>query len=136
MKSLEEISELSLDELEQMADQSTMSAPEGLKERLSQQTMLMDFLSQNDSHPIVGHRRVGAFVRWSAAACLVLLICVGTGLSLSARPKDTFSDPALAYAQVEEAFSLISSKMEKGVEMMEELEPAIETTNRLINKLY
>ena len=50
-------------------------------------------------------------------------------------PKDTFTDPMLAYAQIEHTFSYIESKMEKGLEIAAEAEPSLEKTNRIINSI-
>lgn len=57
----------------------------------------------------------------AAAAGLALL------LALPSQPKDTFDDPAMAYAQVEKAFAMISQKMETGLETAQKAEEPIET---------
>ena len=53
----------------------------------------------------------------AAAAVALLLILPRTGQS---QLKDTYDDPELAYAQIEETFKLISSKMADGVALAAE----------------
>ena len=48
----------------------------------------------------------------SAAACLAVIVCTGIALHSSyGAPKDTFTDPAMAYAEAEKALMSISEKM-------------------------
>ena len=61
-------------------------------------------------------------VRWIpyagiAAAIIVVVLAVG---NRDRELIDTFDDPALAYAQVEDAFNQISSKMARGIEIASE----------------
>lgn len=56
-----------------------------------------------------------------AAASLGALLVIPSG------PKDTFSDPALAYAEVERTFEYISKKIDKGTEIAAKAEAPVET---------
>ena len=61
-------------------------------------------------------------VRWIpyagiAAAIIVVVLAIG---NKDRELIDTFDDPALAYAQVEDAFNQISSKMARGIEIASE----------------
>ena len=68
-------------------------------------------------------------LRWSvpvfAAAALALLLAVPS------RPKDTFNDPALAYAEVERTFAFISQKIDKGAEIAAKAEEPIESLKNI-----
>lgn len=47
----------------------------------------------------------------SAAACLAVIVGTGIALSSYGAPKDTYTDPAMAYAEAEKALMTISEKM-------------------------
>lgn len=68
-------------------------------------------------------------LRWAvpafAAAALALLLAVPS------RPKDTFNDPALAYAEVERTFAYISQKIDKGVEIAAKAEEPVSTIKNI-----
>ena len=51
---------------------------------------------------------------------------------MSDEPKDTFDDPKQAYAELERTMSLISSKMQQGMELASEAVPVIEM-DRIVN---
>ena len=59
---------------------------------------------------------------------------MGLILAIPSQPKDTFSDPELAYAEIEKTFLYISSKMDRGLEIASEAEPVLETANNAINR--
>ena len=59
----------------------------------------------------------------ATAASVVLLAGIGFSIAgFSDDPKDTFTDPYLAYAQIEETLAMISEGMKKGIDMAQESE--------------
>ena len=67
-------------------------------------------------------------LRWAVpafAAALALLLAVPS------RPKDTFNDPALAYAEVERTFAYISQKIDKGAEIAAKAEEPVSTIKNI-----
>ncbi|GEM_PF-303651 len=76
-------------------------------------------------------------VAWAFAA-LAIIAAVGVGI-LNRRPsapQDTFSDPMLAYAELEKTFNKISSKIDQGMELARSSEPEFEKVEKIINKKY
>lgn len=71
-------------------------------------------------------RTLGRVLAWAvpavAAACVALIVALP-----SPRPKDTFDDPQLAYAELERTFAMIAQKIDKGAELAIKAEPPIET---------
>lgn len=61
----------------------------------------------------------------------VALASLALILALSFRTKDTFDDPSVAYAQVQETFTLISQKIEKGLDMAQKAEEPIDKINTI-----
>lgn len=134
MRSIEEIEGLSLEELEAIASDSRVEAPEGLQERIAAGLAAAEELdaeeldSEEHSKPVTSHRTIWAM---AAAACAALVIAV----SLPRQPKDTFDDPALAYAEIERTFAYISSKMDKGVTFAEEAESYLGRSSEVIARM-
>ncbi len=76
-------------------------------------------------------------VAWAFAAVAVIAV-VGVGI-LNRRPsapQDTFSDPMMAYAELEKTFNKISSKVDQGMELARSTEPEFEKVEKIINKKY
>ena len=65
-----------------------------------------------------------------AAAIIVVVMAIG---NRDRELIDTFDDPALAYAQVEDAFKQISEKMVRGVEIASETGSAADN-NESVNQ--
>lgn len=82
-----------------------------------------------------GSRRHARFLAPSLAA-----VAAAVALALVLAPgrlRDTYDDPMLAYAEIEKAFSYISSQVDRGMDMVEETGPVFETAEsvfRTINK--
>jgi hypothetical protein len=101
MKSVKEIEKLPLEDLIEVASNETIKVPEGLYDRLAQDV----------DREVSGNR----WFKIAGAAAIVILV-VGLGLlKFENEPKDTFSDPYLAYAELEKAFEMVSEGMQKGI---------------------
>ena len=129
---MKEMENMSIKELEAIALDSSIQVPDGFGQNIRQGIDTLAFLEgASSSRP----RRI--WYAASIAASLELLVGIGLGVNgYMNRPKDTFSDPHQAYAMLEESFSLISSKMDKGVaSLTHETEAVLTKTNEIIDKL-
>ena len=115
MKSVNDIEKLSLEDLERISLDESMEVPADLEFKILDRTL--------------GQRADGAMGPWfgrltnrtsvriiGIAASLVII--AGIGFAWLNRPKplnDTFDDPMLAYAAVEEALNKMASTVEVGV---------------------
>ena len=109
MKTLDEISRLSADDLERIGSDESIPVPEDLEVRL------------------LGRSPERA---WYIAAAAALLIGVGVSGYLGLQqPKDTFEDPYLAYAAVEKVLGKMSGTMQHGAAKVAESEAVIDKIN-------
>ena len=114
MKSIEEIEKMNLEELERTADDTGVPVPEDLKAGLDG---VIDSLELVDRAVERHERRRIIYGICTAAVCLQVFIFAGL-MQLRGRnaPVDTFDDPELAYAMVQEALGQVSMNMRKGVD--------------------
>ena len=106
MKRIEDIEKLSAEDWERIGADESIPVPEDLQVRLP--------------------RRRHAAV-WSIAASVA--VAAGIGLTATLRtpePKDTFSDPYLAYAAIEQAFGRMGEAVSQGAVILEKQETAID----------
>ncbi|MBP5486933.1 MAG: hypothetical protein J6Y06_04830, partial [Bacteroidales bacterium] len=104
MKTIDEIEKLSMEDLERISADESIIVPDGLESRVFQ---------PKDNRP-----------RWwtaiSIAASLIVLAGIGLAWYNRSKPlEDTFDDPALAYAMVEETLAKMSQNLEIGVKSVE-----------------
>lgn len=121
-------------ELKGIAEDSSITVPPGLKGEIEASLNTLAFLGEKPS----GRLRPAAYII-SAAASLAVLVGIGLGVSSSIRdnriPEDTFTDPYLAYAQLEQTFSMISEKMDKGLSIAQGAEEVLAKTNEIMEKI-
>lgn len=139
MKRLVNIEQMDPSSLEAAAAKGDVQVPEDLQERIESAlaaAILADGSEKPDAdarpasleaggaaEPLAGYRG-GRRLRWlplagiAAAAAIALLLVLPRASDASLR--DTYDDPELAYAQVEETFKMISSKMAGGVALAAE----------------
>ena len=92
MKTLEEIENLSLEELEQKAAETAAPVPDGLERRLRQALAARELADAARPRP----------AHWISYASLAVAAAAAAVIALPQRgPKDTFDDPLLVYAEVE-----------------------------------
>lgn len=123
MKSLKDIENMSLEELERASLDERTAVPEGFAERIQISVDAQSIIDEikEDSHP-------GRMVRIVGAAASVAVIA-GIGLGIAQwqnEPKDTFDDPYMAYAELEKAFAIMSGGVQKALAMAEESEAALD----------
>ena len=126
MKTLEEIENLSIEELEQAAAGSAVPVPDGLERGIRQALAARELAQAARPRP----------ARWAPYAALAVAAAAAAVVILPQRgPKDTFDDPRLAYAEVEKAFQTISDKMSVGAELAREARTVSETTLNIIDNI-
>lgn len=129
MKRIEDIIEKDWEELAEAS--RGVDVPEGLEDRLSAAIAAHEATREE---PRIKDRRLIRWLPYSAAAAAAVAAVV-IGLNLYNRPKDTFDDPYLAYAQVEAAFRTISDKMSIGVEYAAEARELSKKPASIMNKI-
>ena len=106
MKRIEDIEKLSAEDLLRIGADESIPLPEDLQVRLP---------------------RPSGARHWSiAAAAAVMVGIAGWSLSRPAEPKDTFDDPYLAYAAVEQALMKTSAKVQTAAQKVYETETVID----------
>lgn len=102
-----------------------INVPDGLGKDLSD---MIDSMDAAEKIVTGGKSRIRRTVTYimGIAAGIVLAAGIWTAVETYRTPEDTFSDPALAYAEVEKALSMISDRMSSGVEKAESAGKAIE----------
>ena len=144
MKSIEEIEKLSIEELEQAAQGTPV--PEGLAERLQSALAAETIMQEKGQPPVVfavlakrrlGKKSAGRLLQIGTVSSLAIAAAIAAVVLLHtpSMPKDTFDDPLLAYAQVEETFQYISSKMSGGVNIVREAGPVAGKPKEIIRKI-
>ena len=102
MKRIQDIEKLTEADWDRIGADESIPVPEDLKVRLP-------------------HRRPVAV--WSVAASVAVAAGIGlTTLLRTPEPKDTFTDPYMAYAAVEQAFSRMGDAVSRGAELIEQKE--------------
>lgn len=159
MKKIEDIENMSLEELERIAEDKTVKAPEHLRgkvmaailaqaaEALTPETQAAEALTSETqaaetatSEPKVSEtlpRRILSFAGYRrpiALAAAAAAACLILFVTVPHQPKDTFDDPMLAYAELEKTLGRISSKLDKGMEIAAQAGPAIEKTTSIYNR--
>lgn len=132
MKSSKDIENMSLEQLEAASMDENISVPDGFASRLEDGLEVLERLTEDESRKDGRVRMVRVL---SAAAAAALL--VGAGLGLSGRqdePEDTFTDPYLAYAELEKAFAIMSGEIHKGLAMAEKSEEIIDRTSSVFSE--
>lgn len=124
MKSMKDIENMSLEQLEAVSMDENIAVPEGFAERLKGDFGTLERLTEEEPQKtgcVMALRMV------SIAAAAALLAGVGFGIARwQNEPKDTFDDPYLAYAELEKAFARVSYGMQRGLAMVEESEAAMD----------
>lgn len=110
MKSIEEIEKLSVEELQRIGADESIPVPGDLSVKFP--------------------RAKAPVALWSTAAAAAVVAAVFVGLdSRSKTPKDTFEDPLLAYAAVENALCKISGSVNNASVKLEEAETTFNKLN-------
>lgn len=128
MKTIEEkihaIQNLDDAALEQLADDAGVVVPTGLGDRIRENLAAAALAETAGAVKTVSPQR-RMFRRILAASLSAAAVLAGLVLLLQrpAGPEDTFDDPALAYASLQQTFEYISEKVRFGAGMAEEALP-------------
>ena len=118
MKTIDEITRLSAEDLEQISLDESIPVPEELSGKVQEAVAKAD-------KAVVRARRL----RWTLPAtgiAAAVAVLVTIGLTRNPEPQDTFDDPYLAYAEVEKVFSRISGAVAYGAEKVNESEQTLD----------
>ena len=131
MKSLKEIEDISLEELETVSQDEAITVPEGFRQRLEAELESQRRLETLKEEP----RKIRLVPVIGVAASVLLLIGIGLGIARwQSEPKDTFTDPYLAYAELEKAFSTMSEGMNKALAMADKSETIIDRATSVFSE--
>lgn len=131
MKSLKEIEDISLEELDAVSQDEAITVPEGFRQRLEDELDAQTKLETMKEEP----RKIRLVPVIGVAASVLLLIGIGLGIARwQSEPKDTFTDPYLAYAELEKAFSTMSEGMNKAIAMADRSEDIIDRTTSVFSE--
>ena len=127
MKSIKDIENMSLEQLEAVSMDESITVPDGFASRMKDGVQTCEVLEHLASDESEDRRKVRTLKIVSVAASVALLAGVGYGTaSWQNQPKDTFDDPYLAYAEIEKAFEKMSTGINKSLAMAGETEVVIE----------
>ena len=132
MKDINEIERLTPEDLERIASDESVRVPADLKASLEALAGASELL---DEAPAASSRRSRGLRAWYWAVPVVAAALVAAVLVFRSQPKDTFSDPYLAYAEVQKAFGQISEKGEAAAAIAGNAVPVMEKTEDLLNRL-
>lgn len=131
MKSLKEIEDISLEQLEAVSQDEAIAVPEGFRQRLEAELDAQIKLETMKEEP----RKIRLAPVIGVAASVLLLIGIGLGIARwQSEPKDTFTDPYLAYAELEKAFSTMSEGMNKALAMADKSETIIDRATSVFSE--
>lgn len=113
MKNIEDIERLTVEELEAISDDAALpSGKAGAREVISKLEI---------AEEVKGRSPRKVYISWISGIAATFIIMLGIGIALQNRgPKDTFDDPALAYAQVQAVLHQISSEVQQGKAAVDE----------------
>lgn len=127
MKKIEDIERMEAEELEAAALKENINIPDGLKGRikatLAAESIIEESKPKRNSLP---------YIAVAAAAAVAAIVAIP---HKSSALQDTYSDPYLAYAKVEETFNTISNKMAAGISLAEDARSAAGKPSEIINKI-
>lgn len=130
MKNLKDIERMSFEELEKVSLDEGVKAPEGLGERLEGGMAGLAAAGEGGKSGTRLRTAIYSFAGAAAALMLALILTGGPGT-----PRDSFDDPMLAYAEVQKSLSLISEKLNKGMDVVQDAAPAMDRPKEIIDKL-
>ena len=148
MKDINEIERLTPEDLERIASDESVRVPADLKASLEALAGAAKVLEDRPAAAGVipglaektlgrksSGRRSQGLRTWYWAVPAVAAALVAAVLVFRSQPKDTFSDPYLAYAEVQKAFGQISEKGEAAAAIAGNAVPVMEKTEDLLNRL-
>ncbi|MDO5321203.1 MAG: hypothetical protein Q4F39_02290 [Bacteroidia bacterium] len=134
MKNLEDIENISFEELERIASDGSIRVPEGLQATVK---AAVEAAAAAEDTKRKAQRRFAWIPYASAFAAVAVCAAIVFIAPVRNTPKDTFEDPAAAYAELEKTFNYIAQKMDKGIQIAETVsQEPLEIMSNTINKTY
>ena len=132
MKTLKEIENISLESLEQIAGDFGISVPKDLRDAVRESVAAAAMGERASSPAPTGYPRRPL---WRPLALLGVAAAalIGVFFVIPRNPEDTYDDPLVAYAKVEETFAYISSQLDRGTQSLRQAEEPLEKVNRIFN---
>lgn len=134
MKELKDIENISFEELERIASDRSIRVPEGLQASVKatvEAAAAAEDAKQKAQRRFAWLPYVSAFAAVAVCAAIIFIAPERNA------PKDTFDDPAAAYAELEKTFNYIAQKMDKGIQMAEAAsQEPLEIMSNTINRTY
>lgn len=127
MKSLNDVLKLDMQDLERIAQDKTVMVPPTLKRDIAVTARALEMASAQESAQRASTLRK-RYTLASCSAAAVAIIAAVLSLTPDSSPQDTFNDPMMAYAQMEQVMGYISEKMNAGLDIASQAGPAIEKT--------
>ncbi|MBO7588397.1 MAG: hypothetical protein J6T18_03115 [Bacteroidaceae bacterium] len=128
MKQIEEIESIGYEELERIASDNAVRVPAGLDGKIVRTAKTLEFMTGTlTCDKPSGRKKRRAILIPSAAAAAAAVIAVAFSLSAKA-PSDTYDDPAMALAGLEQTFTYISEKLNYGAAIASSAEPVFRKT--------
>ncbi len=132
MKRIENIEKMGIEELEAAAMDEQVEVPQGLVERVKDRILAAELAKEPPFvEPQVQRKRILQYTGIAAAVVFALLLL--KPVMQNDALQDTFEDPYMAYAQVEEAFREITQKMSIGVKAVAQTKPLAEKPMEILN---
>lgn len=99
---------MSLEQLEAIAGDTSIEVPSDLDKDIQDVLQAESVYADSTEHSRkIPYGVIGTLGAAAASAAIIL--------SVGSQPKDTYDDPALAYAKMQETFNLINSKSTKAI---------------------
>lgn len=112
MKKIHDIEQMSLQELETIAEDRRIAVPEEIQEQVETIIEAQALRKQREQGRKGNYLRPLSIALAAAVACLIVVFTLP---KKQAELQDTFDDPRLAYAELEQIFNKLSTTMEKGI---------------------
>ena len=133
MKRIDDIEKTGFQELERIAADESVEVPAELEARIRDTLTSAVLAGGSTQCKRSGRPAARAFMPAAlAGAAAVLAVVLAVDMQ---EPKDTFDDPAQAYAQLEETFMYISEKMSQGFGTADEALQAVNKPAEMIEKV-
>ena len=132
MKRLEDLEMMEPEQLEEAALREDIKVPAGLEERIKASLAAASIAKETQPQKKKTVRWLPYTALAAAAAVAAMLVLPRLG---EPELKDTFDDPYLAYAQLEEVFQTISDKMSNGVNEAQEANSTMGRPIEIMNKI-
>lgn len=134
MKSIEDINKISFDDLEHIADDSSVAAPSGLEKKVEDALLASMMIEQAQRKRTLWRKPI-------SYALVPGLVALGLALTVLLQPPedkliDTYGNPQLAYAEVEKTLIYISSCINKGLDIASVAAEEFEEPKKAMDRIF